>query len=80
MLLPIIVAKVIPFQGNNTIPQADRDNIGTGHREKLDSAIKHKCIYSLWKNRGSIFTMAFKLCCASNLEALKNMEPIYKDC
>ena len=55
---------------------ADRDNIGTRHREKLDSAIKHKCIYGLWNDRGS---MAFKLTCASDLEALKNIEPIYKE-
>ena len=73
------MAKIIPFEGSSTVPHTDRDNIGSGYREKLDLAIKHKCIYALWNNRGSIFNMGFKFNCAEDLQALKNMEPVYKE-
>ena len=79
MLLPVIVAKIIPFDGNSTVPQADRDAVGNGYREKLDPSIKNKCVQSLWNDRGSIYTMSFKLNSNQDLETLKNMEKIYKE-
>ena len=79
MLLPIIVAKVIPFAGSNTVPHADRENIGNGYREKLDPSIKNKCIQGLWNERGSVYTMSFKLTCTQDLETLKNMEQIHME-
>ena len=77
--MPIIVAKIIPFEGSNTIPQADRDGVGNGYREKLNPTIKNKCVYGIWNDRGSIFTMGFKLNSSTDLETLKNMETIYKE-
>ena len=79
MLLPVIVAKNIPSDGNSTVPQADRDAVGNDYREKLDPSIKNKCVQSLWNKRGSIFTMSFKLISNQDLETLKNMEKIYKE-
>ena len=79
VLLPVIVAKIIPFEGSGTVPQVDRDNIGSGYREKLNEAIKHKCIYAHFNDRGSIFNMGFKFNCPADLQTLKNMEPIYKE-
>ena len=79
MLLPIIVAKIIPFEGSNTVPQTDRERIGMGYREKLNPDIKNKCIYGVWNDRGSIYTMGFKLSSTSELETLKNMETILKE-
>ena len=79
MFMPIIMAKIIPFDGNSTIPQANRTDVGNGYREELDQTIKHKCIYGLWNDRGSIYTMGFKLNCKEDLEALKKMEPVYKE-
>ena len=38
MPLPVIAAMIIPFEGNNTVPQADRDNVGNCYKEKLDPA------------------------------------------
>ena len=38
MFMPIIMAKIIPFEGSNTVPQADRDNVGNCYKEKLDPA------------------------------------------
>ena len=73
------MAKIIPFEGNNTIPQADRNGVGNGYREKLNQTIKHKCVYGLWNDRGSIYTMGFKLNCKEDLEALKKMEQVYKE-
>ena len=68
MLMPIIVAKIIPFEGSNTIPQADRDIVSNGYGGKLNPSIKNKCVYGIWNYRGSIFTMAFKLNCGNDLE------------
>ena len=48
-------------------------------REKLLPSIKHKCVYGTWNDRGSIFTMGFKLNCPEDLAALKSMENIYKE-
>ena len=79
MLLPIIMAKVIPFAGSNTVPLTDREGIGKGYREKLDLSIQNKCIQGLWNDRGSVFTMSFKLNCTKDLETLKSMEKIYKE-
>ena len=79
MLMPIIVAKIIPFEGSNTVTQADRQGVGAGYREKLHPSIKHKCVYGTWNNRGSIFTMGFKLSGPDDLAALKSMENIFKE-
>jgi hypothetical protein len=79
IIMPIIVAKIIPFDGNSTIARVDRDKVGGGYREKLDQRIKHKCVYGLWNDRGSVYTMGFKLNCKEDLEALKMMESIYKE-
>ena len=38
MLLPIIAAMIVPFEGNNTVPQADRDNVGKYYKKKFDPA------------------------------------------
>ena len=53
--------------------------VGAGYREKLLPSIKHKCVYGTWNDRGSIFTMGFKLNCPEDLAALKSMENIYKE-
>ena len=45
----------------------------------INPDIKIKCVYGIWNKRGSIFTMGFKLNCASDLETLKNMETIFKE-
>ena len=55
VVLPVIVAKIIPLEGNSVVPHADRDNIGNGYRQKLNDTIKHKCIYAQFNDRGSIF-------------------------
>lgn len=49
------------------------------HREKLNPSIKNKCVYSIWNDRGSIFTMSFKLNFGNDLETPKNMQVIYKE-
>ena len=69
----------LPFEGSNTVTQADRQGVGAGYREKLHPSIKHKCVYGTWNDRGSIFTMGFKLNCPEDLAALKSMENIYKE-
>ena len=78
MLMPIIMAKINPFEGSSTVSQADRQGVGAGYREKLLPSIKHKCVYGTWNDRGSIFTMGFKLNCPEDLAALKSMENVYK--
>merc|ERR1711867_146857 len=79
MLMPVLVAKIIPFEGSSTITQADRQGVGAGYREKLHPSIKHKCVYGIWNDRGSIFTMGFKLNCNEDLAALKSMENVFKE-
>ena len=78
-IMPIIVAKIIPFADNSTIARADREKVGKGYRERLDEKIKHKCVYGIWNDRGSVFTMGFKLNCKEDLETLKMMESIFKE-
>ena len=79
MLMPIIVAKIIPSEGSSTIPQAYRDGVGNNYRQKLLPAIRNKCVYGTWNNRGSIFTMGFKLNGPDDHAALKSMETIFKE-
>ena len=79
IFMPVIVGKIIPYEGNNTISNADKEGVGNKYREKLDQTIKHKCISGLWNDRGSVYTMSFKFNCKEDLEALKKMEQIYKE-
>ena len=72
LLMPIIVAKIIPFEGSTTIPQAEREGVGNGYRQKL-LPLKNKCVYGTWNDRGSIFTMGFKLSGPDDLAAASGL-------
>ena len=49
------------------------------NRVKLNPSIKNKCAYGILNDRGSIFTMGFKLNHGNVLDTPKNMEVIYKE-
>ena len=61
------------------VANSEKDGFGARIRDKLNESIKHKCIYSLFNDRGSVFTMGFKLESDQDMQALKGIEVIYKE-